>query len=211
VVLGNDGFLGAFFDTTLADLRDAVGAVRILAIDMPIHLPSSGRNWPRSADLAARDLLGPRRNSVFLAPPAPVLECSSWEEANRHHRQLTGDGLSRQSWSLFPRIAEVQVLAAAVSGVHEVHPEVSFTVMAGGAPLPFAKRTWNGLTLRRRLLSGEGIDLPDRIEGPAGTVAPDDLLDAAAAAWTARRIATGRACVLGGGSSFGSHRAVIRA
>jgi hypothetical protein len=37
--------------------------------------------------------------------------------------------------------------------------------------------------------------LPDQLED-AGTVPPDDLLDAAAAAWTAWRVATGKAEVL---------------
>jgi predicted RNase H-like nuclease len=71
----------------------------------------------------------------------------------------------------------------------EVHPEVSFREMAG-APLEHAKRSWNGQMERRRLLAGGGIELPDDL-GSLGPVPPDDVLDAAAAAWSANRIADG--------------------
>jgi predicted RNase H-like nuclease len=72
--------------------------------------------------------------------------------------------------------------------VHEVHPEVSFAVLAG-RPLAFAKRTWNGHRERLRLLGRAGIKIPERLD--AGLVPADDVLDAAVAAWTATRIARG--------------------
>ena len=67
----------------------------------------------------------------------------------------------------------------------EVHPEVSFTQLAG-EPLP-RKKTWAGAARRRELLEKEGIVLPGDL-GPAGEAAVDDILDAAVAAWTARRV-----------------------
>jgi predicted RNase H-like nuclease len=48
---------------------------------------------------------------------------------------------------------------------------------------------------RRALLSTVGLRLPDDL-GRAGRVAVDDLLDAAAVAWSAGRIATGQASCL---------------
>ena len=76
--------------------------------------------------------------------------------------------------------------------VVEVHPELSFQEMAGGR-LPASKATWSGLIARRELLQQHGIDLPDDI-GTAGLRAgPDDVLDAAAAAWTAVRVASSTA------------------
>jgi predicted RNase H-like nuclease len=75
-----------------------------------------------------------------------------------------------------------------------VHPEVSFRAL-GGRPLPASKRTWAGQAARRGLLEGAGIRLPDQL-GRAGVAAPDDVLDAAAAAWSAHRIADGRAASL---------------
>ncbi|HCP61807.1 MAG TPA: DUF429 domain-containing protein, partial [Actinobacteria bacterium] len=61
--------------------------------------------------------------------------------------------------------------------------------MSGGTVLG-RKKSWNGLMQRWRLLSSEGIELPEAA-GPAGAAAPDDVLDAAAAAWSANRIANG--------------------
>ena len=51
--------------------------------------------------------------------------------------------------------------------------------------------------MRRRLLEGAGIQIPDHLDGSTGLVAVDDLLDAAAAAWTAQRFASGSAHAIG--------------
>jgi predicted RNase H-like nuclease len=60
------------------------------------------------------------------------------------------------------------------------------------APLAYAKTTWAGAARRRGLLALAGIALPDDL-GAANSVPPVDVLDAAAVAWSAHRIATGRA------------------
>jgi predicted RNase H-like nuclease len=64
-------------------------------------------------------------------------------------------------------------------------------------PLEYAKTTWAGAARRRALLRAAGILLPDDL-GPANVVPPVDVLDAAAVAWSAHRIATGRAGRLAG-------------
>lgn len=51
-------------------------------------------------------------------------------------------------------------------------------------PLAWSKKSWNGLLLRRRLLIGAGIELPDVIADVAGAAA-DDVVDAAVVAWSA--------------------------
>jgi predicted RNase H-like nuclease len=61
-----------------------------------------------------------------------------------------------------------------------------------GQELPFPKRSWSGLLLRRRVLLGSGIQIPEDI-GDAGIASADDVLDAGAAAWSARRKAAGEA------------------
>lgn len=66
---------------------------------------------------------------------------------------------------------------------------MSFCELAGEC-LAWSKKSWNGLLLRRRLLADAGIHLPDLIADARGAVA-DDVVDAAAAAWSARRIAVG--------------------
>ena len=62
-------------------------------------------------------------------------------------------------------------------------------------PLLYSKHSWNDQAERRRLIAGVGIVLPDHLPD-AGKVPPDDLLDAAAAEWTAWRVAAGKAEVL---------------
>ena len=105
--------------------------------------------------------------------------------------ELTGLSFSAQAWALRDKMLETDRVAGADARVREVHPEVSFRTMAG-APLLYPKSTWGGLILRRRLLEHHGIVFPDDV-GPAEVAGFDDVLDAAAAAWSASRIAAGTA------------------
>ncbi len=74
----------------------------------------------------------------------------------------------------------------------EVHPEVSFRALARRALPP--KATWNGFMERRRSLAEGGIVLPETLREDAPLV---DVLDAAAASWSAKRYARGEAERLG--------------
>jgi predicted RNase H-like nuclease len=175
----------------VAATLDALPLSAVTGIDMPLGLLASG--W-RDADQLARKALGRRWMTVFAIPPRPVWECASYAEANRTCRELTGQGFSVQAWGLRPKIAEADAYrrraraATPPVRLHEVHPELAFAAMAG-APLPDSKHTRPGLDRRRELLAAEGILLPPRVAGAA----EDDLLDAAAVAWSAHRIAAGHA------------------
>ncbi|WP_441248866.1 DUF429 domain-containing protein [Kitasatospora sp. McL0602] len=57
------------------------------------------------------------------------------------------------------------------------------------------RESWAGQAARRALLAHAGIALPDDL-GEVGSVPPDDILDAAAAAWTAHRFLDGQAVSL---------------
>ena len=91
------------------------------------------------------------------------------------------------------RILEVQEIAPGDERVYEVHPEVSFRALADHC-LP-RKRSWNGHMQRRALLVKAGIVIPDYLKH-AGTAGADDILDAAVAAWSAGRVAAGKAMSL---------------
>jgi predicted RNase H-like nuclease len=66
--------------------------------------------------------------------------------------------------------------------------------MNGGRPFRQRKRSAGGVLERLKLLHRHGIDLD---ELGASALAPvDDVLDAAAAAWSAHRIAAGTAATL---------------
>jgi predicted RNase H-like nuclease len=183
------GVLGA----TIANLVEAAGAAAghldAVGIDMPIHPPEAG---PRAADLAARAHLGRKASSIFPTPARPVLAAASYADACAVARALDGRAISRQAWALRPKILEVGAwLPAAPCPVYEVHPEVSFSLLAG-APILAGKRSAAGLAARRQALSDAGIAVPAHLADARG-VAPDDALDAAVVAWSTRRIAAGRA------------------
>ena len=172
---------------TLAGVLDGHGS-RVVGIDMPLGLPGSG--W-READRAARGLLGPRRSSVFAIPPRAVWEQASYQAASQRCRELTGQGLSIQAWGLRARLLEAdRYRGSCPHPLYEVHPELAFRAMAG-APLGHSKHTPQGRELRRDLLSRAGIVLPPTPRAPV-----TDMLDAAAVAWSAWRIAIRRAVVI---------------
>jgi predicted RNase H-like nuclease len=158
----------------------------VVGIDMPIGLPERGR---RPADLAAKSLLGAAHPRVFLTPPRGVLEADDYDEAARLHRMLAdGLGLSIQTWNIVARIREVDAVADDPRLV-EVHPELSFAVLGGGA-LP-SKKTAAGRAARLAALDGwlRAATLEDV---PAG----DDGVDALACAWSALRWYAGTARTL---------------
>jgi predicted RNase H-like nuclease len=173
----------------------------VVGIDMPLGLLAAG--W-RAADRAARGLLGPRRSSVFAIPPRSVWLQDSYPAANRRCRELTGQGLSVQTWGLRARLLEAdRYREVSPRPLYEVHPELAFGAMAG-TPLPYSKHTPAGRELRRELLARTGIE-PLTGQAPAAGQAQvtrqapaADTLDAAAVAWSAWRIATGQAVVLPG-------------
>jgi len=106
-------------------------------------------------------------------------------------REATGLGLSRQAFGLFPAIRDARAWLAGRPEVRveEVHPESSFAELAG-EPLLERKKTADGAARRRALLVEVGLTLP--LVAPRGA-GLDDLLDAGAAAWSARRVAQGTA------------------
>ena len=164
----------------------------VIGIDMPLGLLTAG--W-RTADLLARRALGRRGSCVFAIPPRPVWEQPAYANANQSCRELTGRGMSIQAWGLRGKLLEADAFrrGAAAPPLCEVHPELSFAALAGGPPLADSKHTRAGLAIRRALLAQAGIALPPRVPGAA----EDDLLDAAAVAWSAGRVAAGAAVTLG--------------
>jgi predicted RNase H-like nuclease len=168
----------------------------VVGIDIPIGLPDRS---VRAADIMARREVGRLASSVFTTPIREAVEATEYADALGASRSAIGLGLSRQAFGLREKILQVDVLVRGGwpldARVAEVHPEVSFAEMAG-EPLGISKHRWGGAQRRRALLAERGLDLEG---GDADVAALDrhagvaDVLDAAAVAWTAMRIATGRA------------------
>ena len=177
----------------LAGQAAADGPLLVIAIDIPVGLPDAGR---RSADVLARKELKGRWPSLFITPVRTAVQAAGYQDAAAENRRLAGEGLSRQAFALRAKILDVdqwlQAGSPAPVRVVEAHPELSFAAMAG-APLRSRKSTWAGAVQRRTLLAQERIVLDGDL-GLAGEQAGvDDVLDAAAAAWTARRVSQGSA------------------
>ncbi len=192
VALGDRGQV-AHFIPTIDRIISVVADVSTIAVDIPIGLPEQGR---RDADQLARDFVGPRRSSVFAVPVREALMTEDFAEANRISVSLNGIGISKQSHALREKILEVDAwLTRAPCPVFEVHPEVSFRRMVG-VPIEYSKKSWAGMTLRRRALKKAGIDVDEIADHAGESAGVDDLLDAAAAAWSADRIERGIAMSL---------------
>jgi predicted RNase H-like nuclease len=192
VMLDEDGFSRAFTRASFGDVLTAVDGCSVVGIDMPMGLVDEGA---RECEQLARLALGARAGTIFAMPPRHVLEAVTHEEALARCRALGVPGVSAQGFALRGKVLEIESHAARAGVCRlEVHPELSFTTMAGRAVLP-RKRTWDGLWQRDDLLRAQGIELPRSLPETTGA-APDDVLDAAAVAWTAQRYARGDAVSL---------------
>ena len=186
VVLRAGQFDRALVAPSLAPLVAQLADARVIGLDMPIGLPE--REY-RPADLQARDFVGPRRASVFLTPPRAVLEALDYATARERSLALSNRSVSRQAFGLHKTILEADVIARRDPRIREVHPEVSFRALAD-EPFPEPKSSWAGAVHRRLALERAGIVLPEKL-GDAGWAGVADILDAAAAAWSAHQIASG--------------------
>ena len=195
-----DGWVGARWDGTHLTLHHAVSIDHLLiaagrpdtvAVDIPIGLLDA---TARRADETARKFLGAKGSSVFPAPTRAVLAAGNYADyaaANELNRKVSSRGLSRQSFGLLRKIAEVETWRHTCGvAVHEVHPEVAFQVLAG-RPLRAGKKTWTGAGERRALLAGAGLHPPEDVNLRGAGV--DDVIDACVLAWSALRIVAGTA------------------
>lgn len=192
VAIDDNGYVDAFVAPTIAD-AEAVGrerwGVQTAVVDIPIGLPDRG---PRLADVEARAFIKPRQSSVFSTPVRAAVAAATYDEARAASIAATGGkSLSKQARAITERVRDVdRYVASAAVRLLEGHPEVGFRAMAG-TPIEHYKKTFPGAMMRRELLASEGIDLPVNLESSLKGAATDDVHDAAAMAWTARRVERG--------------------
>jgi predicted RNase H-like nuclease len=194
--------LGVRVVPSLGEVVSALESDRVAAaaVDIPIGLAAAG---PRACDREARLLLGPRRSSVFPAPVRPVLRATSYAEACAISREHCGKGVSKQLYNILGKIREVDgvITPNRQRQLFEACPELSFAVMSGGTPMLHNKRTAEGRAERVAALVsalGDVAPLVDFVDAPPKGAARDDVFDAYALAWTARRAVTGSSIRLGG-------------
>ena len=120
-----------------------------VCIDIPIGLSDNGK---RQCDVAARQLLGPRRSSVFPAPPRLALVDRPYAELNAASKQQFHRGISKQAFYLLPKIRETEALLR--GGLRrnqewlETHPELCFAAFNHGSPMRHNKKTDAGFRER---------------------------------------------------------------
>lgn len=168
-------------------------AARLIVVDAPIGIMSGE---PRTVDGAARCLLRHRACCVFSSPYRSMLAARSHAEACEIREGIDGKRCTRQAFAIFAKIAEVDALMtpALQERVVEGHPEVTFAVMQQGRPMDAKKKSRSGYTARLDALESHFPEIDTvragcRLSG----VARDDILDAYAMLWTARRKVRGTA------------------
>ncbi|MFN2382394.1 MAG: DUF429 domain-containing protein [Guyparkeria sp.] len=181
---------------SLDNLLARFEAIDLVGIDMPIGLSQSAS---RDCDRAARGRLGARGSSVFPAPLRPALSAVTHSEASALSRQAGGQGVSAQAWNIFPKVRDLDGLLRSRpewrARLVEVHPELSFLALNGDLPLPASKHRIDGIYRRRALIAEAfGMAVIESAVGQlAGTrVKEDDMLDAFAVLWSARRWMAGK-------------------
>ena len=164
----------------------------VVGVDMPIGLAETG--W-RECDRLAKAKLGPAGSRVFMTPPRNVLALGLTtpnEQVQALSRELTGQGTSRQAMGLAERILTLDLaLTGARATVIEVHPELSFTELAGN-PLA-SKKTARGVGERLAALRPWLETIDAVLSNAPSDVPTDDALDALVALWSAERWRDGAA------------------
>ncbi len=166
----------------------------VILVDIPIGLREKGPH-ERLCDKRARGLLGPKRGAaVFPVPCRKASREKTYREANRANKELTGRGLSMQTWSIIPKIREADELLAndksARSRIREIHPEICFWALACH-PMQHSKKKREGYLERMEVLRSvyprtDELMTDALAEYRRKDVARDDILDALSAAVTAK-------------------------
>lgn len=97
--------------------------------------------------------------------------------------------MSQQAWGIAPKIKQVDdaITSECQCWTFEVHPEVCFWALNQRRPMKHNKKTKEGAAERLVLLRRVFPQIETHLANRPRAVGADDLLDAAAAAWTALR------------------------
>ena len=185
---------------------EAAATPPIVAVDVPIGLPAAA--GLRACDRQARKKLGRRSVCVFPAPDRELFGLSFERARDVVLARRAGGAadeqpiMTRQTMGILPNIEEIDQLMCAERSrqewIVEAHPEVCFVSLAEELGDPSAvtglprKRSTAGRLARLALLQRTFPDVAERADAapwPRRDVGPDDVLDAYAALWTARRYA----------------------
>jgi predicted RNase H-like nuclease len=172
---------------TFRDIIDAIPAYAVIAVTLPIGLPSKPSRRGRGADVAAREILGfPHAGAIGSTPTRKSLDAKDYEAA----RKANGGQLDIVTWQQFAKIREVdqEMQPYLQRRIFEVRPELSFFQLAEDKVLKHSKDTAAGQKERKALLLERMPGSERIIQASLKGIRGGQLVDAAVALWTARRI-----------------------
>jgi predicted RNase H-like nuclease len=164
-----------------------------IAVPVPVGLTEGGDD-PRPPERLVRELLGPRRRTVYDAPVREATRKQRYKTASRVNERKAGRVLAREAFDEAAAIAEVDELLAAIPEarpvVMESHPELCLRAFRS-EPLERDRETAAGYAERLRTLADfdpdAPVDLVAAAEATGGhSVTVADVLDATALALTVR-------------------------
>lgn len=203
VVTLDENGVDAFGAPSIVEVLARLKGAQAVAIDMPIGFADRAEPGGRRCEKAARAILGRRSSSVFSSPCRAALQAGDYAGASAVNRasSVHSLGLSKQSHAIFPKMREIDSALDPdlQARVFEVHPEVCFSELAriSGQEIGDNKKSWAGAAQRIALLESAGLSVGGLMtRGRELGAASDDIIDAAAAAWTARRRVIGAALCL---------------
>lgn len=201
--IGIDGCPAGWFYARLDHAKasfgivSSIGALEAVAekgdrvlIDIPIGLPCQGVR-ERTCEREARQILGPRKSSVFPVPSRAALACNDYRQASQANEHSVGKKLTQQTWAICPKIREVDNYLRKTETslpLREMHPELCFWSLNDKRPMAFAKKDGLGCVERLRVLERYWAGAYDlvveaREHYPAARMlATDDIIDALAGA-----------------------------
>src|SRR3954470_20917802 len=136
---------------TFREIVDSVPLYEVVAVTVPIGLPTSPHRGGRQADHQARQILGfPHAGAIGSTPTRAALAAKSYAAA----REANGGLLDVVTWQLFPKIREVdgEMQPYLQRRIFEVRPELSFFQLAEDEVVKHTKDSRAGQRERQELL-----------------------------------------------------------
>ncbi|MCC4769548.1 DUF429 domain-containing protein [Methanosarcina sp. DH2] len=165
----------------------------LVLIDIPIGLKTGG-DGERLSDTGARSVLKARKSSIFPVPCREAIYEETYEKASEVNERLTGKRISKQAWNIVPKIRDVDSFLIKNENfrekVREVGPEICFQSFAG-FPMKYPKKKVEGFLERKEVLANfcafsDEVLRYALLKYRRKDLAKDDILDAFAAALTAK-------------------------
>lgn len=166
----------------------------VILIDIPIGLIDDGPE-ERECDVIARKILGSKRASSVFRPPCRKAVHSAIDRSSDINFRITKKRLPLQTLNILPKIREVDTFLSkdipTRQIIREIHPEICFWALSGGRPMQYSKKKQEGFFERERILRSvcaktEAIVNEALTAYRRSEVAKDDIIDALAAAVTAK-------------------------